>query len=174
MVLVPTAAFADDEITIDHVESDGGVINVLLSVDHLPAGVTADTSSVEVAVEGRTVDATTKTVAAGDIERSTMLVLDASNSMQQGGKFEAAKAAVDAFLAAAPDDVRIGLVTFAGEVSTVIEPTIDHAADRGRPDLDHPQPRHERVRRDRRRSRRAGHGGLAVAAAALRRGGHGQ
>ena len=123
MVLVPTTAFANDEITIDHVESDGGVIDVLLSVDHLPAGVTADTSSVEVAVEGRKVDATTKTIAAGDIERSTMLVLDASNSMQQGGKFDAAKAAVDAFLAAAPDDVRIGLVTFAGEVSTVIEPT---------------------------------------------------
>ena len=128
LVIVPTAAFADDEITIDHVESDGGAINVLLSVDHLPAGVTADSSSVEVTVEGRTVDATAKTVADGDIDRSTMLVLDASNSMRQGGKFDAAKAAVDAFLSAAPDDVRIGLVTFAGEVSTVIEPTVDHAA----------------------------------------------
>ena len=128
IVLVPAAAaFADDEITIDHVESDGAVVNVLLSVDHLPPGVTADASSIEVAVEGRRVEAATKTVAAGDIERSTMLVLDTSNSMQQGGKFVAAKAAVDAFLAAAPDDVRIGLVTFAGRVSTVIEPTINHA-----------------------------------------------
>ena len=127
MALVPTAVFAEDEITIDHVESSDGVIDVLLSVDHIPADATADASSVEVAVEGRTVDATIKPVAAGDIERSTMLVLDASNSMQQGGKFEAAKAAVDAFLSAAPADVRIGLITFAGEVSTVIEPTVDHA-----------------------------------------------
>ena len=45
-----------------------------------------------------------------------MLVLDASNSMAKDGKFDAATAAVDAYLDAAPEDVAIGLVTFAGNV----------------------------------------------------------
>ena len=49
------------------------------------------------------VDSTAKTISAGDVERTTVLVLDASNSMRQGDKFAAATAAVDAFLTAAPD-----------------------------------------------------------------------
>jgi tight adherence protein B len=129
MVLsAPATAIADDEITIDHIEVGEGGVDILLSVDQLPGGAAPDKDSVEVSVDGRAVEATVKTVAAGDIERSTMLVLDASNSMQRGGKFDAAKAAVDAFLAAAPADVRVGLVAFAGKVSTTIDPTTDHAA----------------------------------------------
>jgi tight adherence protein B len=129
MVLsAPAAAIADDEITIDHIEATDGGVDILLSVDQLPGGAAPDKDTVEVSVDGRAVEATVKTVAAGDIDRSTMLVLDASNSMQRGGKFDAAKAAVDAFLSAAPEDVRIGLVAFAGKVSTTIDPTTDHAA----------------------------------------------
>lgn len=136
-VAVATAAFlmstasassAADGITIDHAETTTTEVNLLLSIDHLPDAAVADASSVEVAVDGRAVESTVKTVAAGDIERSTMLVLDASNSMQRGGKFDAAKGAVDAYLAAAPEDVRIGLVAFAGKVSTTIDPTTDHGA----------------------------------------------
>lgn len=129
MVLsLPVAAIADNEITIDHVETGTGRVDVLLSVDQLPEGVTADAGSVDVSVDGQAVDAEVKTVAAGDIERSTMLVLDASNSMQRGGKFDAAKAAVEAFVAAAPEDVRIGLVAFASKVTTTLDPSTDHAA----------------------------------------------
>ncbi len=124
----PAASFAEDEITIDHVDSADGAVSLLLSVDRLPAGTDFDADSVQVAVEGREVDATVDTVTAGDIERSTMLVLDASNSMRRGGKFAAAKTAVDAFLKSAPEDVKIGLVAFAGKVSTTIEPTTDHAS----------------------------------------------
>jgi tight adherence protein B len=124
----PAAAIADDEITIDHVEAGDGRVDVLLSVDQIPGGAAPDMDSVEVSVDGRVVEADVKTVAAGDIDRSTVLVLDASNSMQRGGKFDAAKAAVDAFLGAAPADVRIGLVAFAGKVSTTIDPTTDHGA----------------------------------------------
>ena len=65
-------------------------------------------------------------ISAGDVQRTTVLVLDASNSMLQGGKFTAAQEAVDTFLEAAPADVRIGLVTFAGDIGEVIEPTVDH------------------------------------------------
>lgn len=121
-----SAAHAADEITIDHVETTDGTVNLVLSVDALPPGTTADPSGVSVEVDGRPVEASAKVVSAGDIRRSTVIVLDASNSMGKDGKFAAATAAVDAFLDTAPSDVAIGLVTFAGSVEAAIEPTTDH------------------------------------------------
>lgn len=121
-------ASAADEVNIDHVENADGSVSLVLAVDGVPAGATADPASVQVDVDGRTVDSTAKVISAGDVERTTVLVLDASNSMLQGDKFAAATAAVDAFLSAAPEDVRIGLVPFAGDLGEVIEPTTDHDA----------------------------------------------
>jgi tight adherence protein B len=125
---MPLPSYAADEITIDHLAVTDGTVDLLLSVDRLPGGPEVDADTVQVAVDGRAVESTVKAVAAGDIERSTMLVLDASNSMQRGGKFDAARAAVDAYLTAAPEDVRIGLVAFAGKVTTTVDPTTDHTA----------------------------------------------
>ncbi|SED34930.1 tight adherence protein B [Nocardioides exalbidus] len=121
-------AWAADEITIDHVETDGGSVNLLVSTDGLPEGTVVDPSQVYVELNGSTVEATAKLVDDGDIERSTVIVLDASNSMKGQGKFAAATTAITAFLDSAPDDVAIGLVAFAGEVTTTLSPTIDHAA----------------------------------------------
>ncbi|EON23343.1 MULTISPECIES: type II secretion system F family protein [Nocardioides] len=126
-LLVSPAAHAADEIGIDHIESAERRVSLVLSVDGLPTGAIADPSSVAVEVDGRAVDATAKIVSAGDIDRSTVLVLDASNSMR-GAKFAAATAAVNAFLDQAPADVAIGLVTFAGDIQQTIEPTTDHDA----------------------------------------------
>ena len=119
-------AHAADEVNIDHVESADGTVSLVLAVDGVPTDAEVDPSSVQVEVDGRAVESTAKVIAAGDVERTTVLVLDASNSMLQGDKFAAATAAVDAFLAAAPADVRIGLVAFAGDLGEVIEPTTDH------------------------------------------------
>lgn len=116
---------AEDEVNIDHLESVDGVVSLVLAVDGVPGGTT-DPSSVQVEVDGRSVDANSKVISAGDVQRTTVLVLDASNSMLQGDKFTAAKAAVDTFLESAPADVRIGLVAFAGDIGQVIEPTTDH------------------------------------------------
>ena len=124
----PTAGYAADEISIDHVQTSDRVVDLVLAVDGLPPGSVADPSAVTVEVDGRRVEATAKTVAAGDIRRSTVLVLDTSNSMRGGGKFDAAIVAVNAFLDAAPSDVAIGLVTFAGSIDEAIEPTTDHEA----------------------------------------------
>ena len=121
-------AHAKDEVNIDHVESADGKVSLVLAVDGVPGGAAVDPSTVQVEVDGRSVESTTKLISAGDVERTTVLVLDASNSMQQGGKFAAAATAVDTFLATAPEDVRIGLVTFAGDLGDVIEPTTDHDA----------------------------------------------
>jgi tight adherence protein B len=120
-------AHAEDEVNIDHVETADGVVSLVLAVDGVPGGA-VDASTVQVEVDGRSVDSKAKLISAGDVDRTTVLVLDASNSMRQGGKFAAATNAVDAFLATAPADVRIGLVTFAGELGQVIEPTTDHEA----------------------------------------------
>ena len=119
---------AEDEVNIDHLESVDGVVSLVLAVDGIPGGEAVDPSSVRVEVDGRLVESSAKVISAGDVERTTVLVLDASNSMRQGGKFDAAKAAVDTFLGSAPADVRIGLVTFAGDIGEIIEPTTDHDA----------------------------------------------
>lgn len=121
-----TPSYAADEINIDHVETADGSVSLVLAVDGIPTGDSVDPQSVTVDVDGRTVDSTAKVISAGDVERTTVLVLDASNSMLQRDKFASAIGAVDAFLKAAPEDVRIGLVTFAGSISDVIEPTTDH------------------------------------------------
>ena len=44
-----------------------------------------------------------------------MLAIDTSNSME-GERFEAAKAAAREFIDTVPDDVYVGIVTFAGDV----------------------------------------------------------
>ena len=118
--------FADDEITIDHVDTDRGTVNLLLSTDGLPTGTTVDPGQVFVELNGSAVESSAKLVDAGDIDRSTVIVLDASNSMKGQGKFAAASTAINAFLDSAPEDVAIGLVAFAGKVTTTISPTIDH------------------------------------------------
>ena len=125
---VALPAHAEGEVNIDHVESADGKVSLVLAVDGVPGGTDVDASTVQVEVDGRSVDSTARLISAGDVERTTVLVLDASNSMQQGGKFAAATSAVDTFLATAPADVRIGLVTFAGDLGSVIEPTTDHDA----------------------------------------------
>jgi tight adherence protein B len=127
VVLFATApAHAADEVNIDHVESVDGKVSMVVAVDGIPGDAAVDPASVRVEVDGRAVESSAKSIAAGDVTRTTVLVLDASNSMRQGDKFASATAAVDAFLAAAPDDVRIGLVSFAGDLGDVIVPTTDH------------------------------------------------
>lgn len=127
VLVVASPAHAEDEITIDHVETDAGTVSVVLSVDGVPSGQ-VDPDSVVVEVDGRAVDATAEPVASGDISRATVLVVDASKSMAKGGRIEAATAAIDAYLDSAPEDVAIGLVLFAGTVIDSIEPTTDHEA----------------------------------------------
>ncbi len=119
-------AQAVGDVGIDHVESNDGTTSVVLAIDGIPQDAEVNPDSVQVELDGRAVESSAKVITAGDVERTTVLVLDASNSMRQDGKFEAAIAAVDSFLQAAPADVRIGLVTFAGNVGQVVAPTSDH------------------------------------------------
>ncbi len=87
-------------------------------------GTTPDLASIDVQVDGKPVDATAESVKAGQVTRTTVLTLDASDSMS-GARITAAKAAAKAFLDSAPPDVRIGLLTFSDKVHDVIAPTTD-------------------------------------------------
>ena len=79
--------------------------------------------------DGKPVDATATPVEGSDqeVRRTSVLAIDVSKSMT-GEKFDAAQQAAKAYVDAAPEDVYIGLVTFASDVKTVAEPTQDHAS----------------------------------------------
>lgn len=123
----PLVAFGADNINIDNVDvsPDGERLTLLLGV---PQGSTPDLDSVQVDLGGIPATSETKIIQSGDVQRTVVLALDASNSMARDQKFEAAKDAANAYVAAAPDDVRIGLLTFSNTVNIVAEPTTDHAA----------------------------------------------
>jgi tight adherence protein B len=120
-------AHADGAGQIDHVEvAENGTVKMLYSVPGLASGTSPELDSLRVRVAGTPVDATASPLKAGEVERAAILALDVSQSMR-GERFAAAKEAALAYLGAAPDDVRIGLVTFAGSVDVVETPTRDHA-----------------------------------------------
>ncbi|MFC7493410.1 MULTISPECIES: type II secretion system F family protein [unclassified Nocardioides] len=128
LVLAPSA-HAAGEVDIDHVEmAEDGTVSVLVGVDHLPGNTAApDLADLEVTLDGEPVEAVAERVRSGEIERTTVLTLDTSESMA-GAPIKDAKAAALAFLDSAPADVRVGLVTFSGTVQEVIAPSTDHAA----------------------------------------------
>jgi len=119
------AAFADSTGQIDHLEvAPDGSVKMLYSVPGLARGTAPDLDSVRVEVGGKAVAASASPVEAGEVERTSVLALDVSDSMR-GDRFEAAKQAALTYLDEAPADVAIGLVTFAGSVTVVEAPTTD-------------------------------------------------
>ena len=113
LLSAPPAAAAD-EVTIDYIETANGVVSMVVSVDGIP-GASVGGSAVSVQIDGKAVDSQAEAVSTGKVARSTILVVDASNSMR-GAKF------------AAPADVQIGMVAFAGTVGTTVAPTTDRQA----------------------------------------------
>lgn len=118
-------AAAAGETNIDYVEvSQDGVVSVLFSADGLPSGAPVGTADVMVTLDGKRIPATTEAFEEGTVARTTVLALDSSLSMN-GDKFEAAKQAAHAFVRAAPEDVRIGLLPFSAQVQHPTSPTLE-------------------------------------------------
>ncbi len=117
--------------TIDYVEPDGEALQVVLSLSDLAPGARPDLDSLSATFDGNPLEASIESIddasAQESISRTAVLALDVSNSMR-GNKFEAAKSAASVFLDEVPDDIAVGLVTFASEVTVAQEPTTDHAA----------------------------------------------
>jgi tight adherence protein B len=121
-------AWAAAEASIDHVHTDdSGTVEMLFGVTGLPDGVEPDLRSVTVELDGEPVGRVhAEPTGSNNIERTTMLALDTSASMSRGDRFAAATQAARSFLAEAPSDVEIGLLTFDSDVEVVAEPTADH------------------------------------------------
>ncbi len=110
--------------TIDYVEPTSEGLQVLLSV---PPGTDVDLDGVTVTVGGSFAEA--EAVAADTqslVRRTSVLVIDTSRSMR-GDRFRAAKKAARTYLATVPDDVHVGIVSFADEVVPLLQPTQDRA-----------------------------------------------
>lgn len=123
--LAAPASAADDTASIAHLEPSDAGLQVLVS---LPPGADPDLGGVSAQIDGQDAGATAEPAGtSAAVSRTAVLVLDVSRSMQ-GARFEAATAAARTFLDTVPDDVQVGLVTFADGVSVDQAPTTDHAA----------------------------------------------
>ncbi|WP_298760318.1 vWA domain-containing protein, partial [uncultured Nocardioides sp.] len=128
-VVLPTAAWgAGDEASISYVEPTAdGTVQVIVS---LPPDASPDLGSIEVRIGGDRVDAEAEPAGtSGAVRRTAVLVMDTSNSMA-GEKIEAARSAALAYVDGLPDDVSLGIVTFAKSVAQPLAPTQDRAAAR--------------------------------------------
>ncbi|MFL6134048.1 MAG: vWA domain-containing protein, partial [Nocardioidaceae bacterium] len=116
------------EGSIDHFETQDGKLEVLYSLPGAEAAPDLDTLSVSLG--GTRVDATAilASQVTHALRRTAVLAIDVSDSMQANNKFTEAKQAARLFLDSAPADLYIGIVTFAGTVSVVQEPSLDRAA----------------------------------------------
>lgn len=124
LALAPSAAFAADG-SITHVETKPGSIQVLVSV---PADAEVDLDKVKVTVDGKSAPATAEPAESDtDVQRTAVLVIDTSKSMQ-GDRFEQAKNAAREFINTVPDNVAVGIVSFSSEVTTDLAPTTDRDA----------------------------------------------
>ena len=120
------AAVEDATATIAHVDSKPGSLRILVSV---PADADVDLDGVQVTLDGKSAKAKAARVEGKTtVRRTSVLVIDTSNSMKKGGKFDAAKAAAEEFINAVPADVYVGVVTFAADITTALAPTQDRAA----------------------------------------------
>ena len=86
--------------------------------------VAVDPASIKVTVGGK--PATVTVAPAAQQPRSTMLVIDTSGSMGASG-MGTVRSAVRDFLAAVPDDVKVGVVSFASTAGVDVAPTTDRA-----------------------------------------------
>lgn len=120
----PALAAEPGEVAIDLMEPGESSLRVLVS---LPDGVGADLDAVTVTLDGQEAP-TTAAVAGSQVRRTAVLAIDTSLSMAEDDRIGAAGTAASAFLAALPDDVLVGVVTFDDDARTVLEPTQDRAA----------------------------------------------
>lgn len=128
--LAPAApAGAAPSLAVTAVQTSPGRLSFQLAATGLPAGGLAD-ARVTVAADGVALPATvTAAPAAGTVvpPRVVVLVMDVSGSMA-GPRLAAARAAAVDYAAAAPPEVRLGLVTVADTARTVLPPTGDRTA----------------------------------------------
>lgn len=118
------------DIVVTGVQPSPGAVEFFVSGRHLPAGSTLAGAQVTVTADGVTLAARGRTVAGTSGKtpaRAVVLVLDTSGSMA-GARLAAARAAALDYAAAAPADIRLGVVTISDDAAVALKPTTDRAA----------------------------------------------
>ncbi len=127
-VALASPAMAEPTGRISEVSpAEAGGITLVFSASDLPPGASLDPSTVQVSLDGTPVEATAALI--GDqkpVDRTVILTIDTSTSMGKKGRIQAAKTAADAYVATAPDDVKIGLVAFNSTAKVIVQPTTAH------------------------------------------------
>jgi tight adherence protein B len=121
--LAPAAGAADSvpaDLSDVRVSTDDVTGTLLLRSDQ---AVSPDYGSVTATIGGQEVPVTLK--GAEQQPRTTMLVIDTSGSMEASG-MATVRAAVKDFLDTVPDDVKVGVVSFADTAGVDVAPTTDH------------------------------------------------
>ncbi|MGI9156620.1 MAG: type II secretion system F family protein [Marmoricola sp.] len=127
LVVLGGPATADGTASIDHVQpTNDGKVAILMSV---PGTDPVDFGSATVTIDGKSVTATAQDAAQSDVQRTSVLAFDTSNSMA-GEKFKQAKAAAISYLDAVPGNVSVAVVTFDKQVRVAQAPSQDHNAAR--------------------------------------------
>lgn len=127
IVLASTSAGFGADATIAHVETTDAGLQILVSI---PPDTDLDLEGVAVSIDGQVAPAEAALAASiPGLRRTAVLAIDTSNSMR-GDRFNSAKQAARTFIKSVPDDVYVGIVTFAGEVDQPLPPTLDRRAAR--------------------------------------------
>lgn len=115
-------AWAADNITIDHAQPTEGAVRLLVSV---PGTDTVDYGAVQATLDGRRVTTAAEPASRSSVvARTSVLAIDTSQSMA-GRRIAEAKKAALAYLAAVPDNVKVGVVSFDRTVKVVVPPGLD-------------------------------------------------
>jgi tight adherence protein B len=114
---------------IVRVIAEDGKVQVVFEAPGLADADSLDPTTVRLQVADRVLPATGQLLggATPAVQRVSLLVIDTSGSMRGEG-LDAAKAAADEFLSSVPDDVRVGLVSFAGKATLRVPPTMNREA----------------------------------------------
>lgn len=122
LLVVSSPATAAEEASVAHVEPTDDGVQILVSV---PPGAEVDLDGVTVTIDGADAPADAAlATSTTDVRRTAVLAIDVSKSMS-GERFEAAQTAAQTFLDTVPDDVYVGIVTFASDVEAAVVPTQD-------------------------------------------------
>ena len=115
-----SAAPSPIDVTVSATRLTGDVLTGVLSVRQNGVPVAVDAGSLHGTVNGTAYPVTVTT--ANRPKRATMIVVDTSGSMGTQG-MATVRQAVKAFLADAPKDVAVGLISFAGTAGVDVPPT---------------------------------------------------
>jgi tight adherence protein B len=129
VALLPGAAYAEGG-RITQIEVQGDTLKLVFAAGTLADGGTVDPASVKLTLNGTEVPSKATLITGAGVARSAELVIDTSQSMTGEG-IAGAKSAARAFVDAVPEDVRIGLVSFADKAAVRVAPTTDRGAVRG-------------------------------------------